>query len=217
MSAQRRRNLHRLFGRSTTALPDLTPPPPLSDLSVHPTPTQRSLWLANSSIPTQYVSGLFHLSPFQVYWGGLGMQTLAVLSSLVTQLSGFSEIIDSRGSKTTQRFYLFLLAGEEYTDRCVTGFGLLFLSLGDSRLLVLMFQTFCNLLKGQIECSDAAPFSVTCSQLSQDPGIHARPGRRGYQRRVLQGLQSVERRHPTRNHAHHGRRGRHHDQFRTQW
>lgn len=51
MSAQRQRKLHRLFGRLATAVP-----PP--SLAAHPTPTQPSLCLTNSSIPTQYVSGL---------------------------------------------------------------------------------------------------------------------------------------------------------------
>lgn len=215
MSAQRRRKLHRLFGRSTTAVPDLTPPP-LSQTfqSTPPPPSARC-----GSLTAAFLHSMCQVFFIWVHFRFTGVDSVCrrrrFLCSLVTQLSGFSEIMTPEAQKPLREFKLFLLAGEEYTDRCVTGFGLL--SLGDSRLLVLMFQRFCNPPKGQIECSDAAPFSVTRSQPSQDPGILARPGRRGHQRRVLQGLQSVERRHPARNHAHHGRRGRHHDQFRTQW
>lgn len=129
----------------------------------------------------------------------------------------FSEIMTLEAQKPLREFSCFCLQERNIQKDVEQGMVYFFLSLGDSRLLVLMFQTFWNLLKGQIECSDAAPFSVTRSQPSQDPGIHARPGRRGHQRRVLQGLQSVERRHPAQIRAHHGRRGRHHDQFRTQW
>lgn len=51
MSAQRRRKLHRLFGRLTTAVPDLTPPPhppPFSQTfqSTPPPPSARCVSLA---------------------------------------------------------------------------------------------------------------------------------------------------------------------------
>jgi len=50
----------------------------------------------------------------------------------------------------------------------------------------------------------------------QDPRTHPGPGRGHHQRRLPQGLQSVERRDPAHVHAPHGRRGRHHDQLRSQ-
>lgn len=167
----------------------------LSTFQTTPPPPQCSV-----SIPTQCVSGLlffwvhFRFTSMDFYWCGWfsGFLTNDSAPREETDLEIWPVFV-RRGRILRQgsgSFFFILLS------RC-------------SKCSVISRRVGWDVLKPR-------PALWLALNLPQDPWIHSGPGRGSHQRRLLQGLQSVERCHPTHVQSHHGRRGRHHDQLWTQ-